>query len=148
MYFFTNFLGTYEELVKNDNTFAEYLKQYLTNPTSPKKQETEKFMPRFLSRTISERPSDGTNISDSKLIKRSLSSDSSKRRNLLRQNSISSSMKNDSIWDFLEHDIIEEVVSNHETTNHYIGNNASDLDEGKITIIASLNLSKCVSLIS
>ena len=72
-------LGTYEELMKNEGTFAEYLTQYLKNSddddddTSIEEQLDDKFTfnPRSISRTISARTDSKTN--DSKLFKRSVS---------------------------------------------------------------------------
>ena len=79
VYFFAS--GTYEELMKNEGTFAEYLTQYLKNSDDEDDDDTieepvdDKFNPRSISQTISAITDSKTN--DSKLFKRSVSHGSS-----------------------------------------------------------------------
>ena len=70
-------LGTYEELMKNEGPFSEYLTQYLKNGEDdsaieePVDDEKQKFISRPISRTISATTNGKT--TDSKLFKRSVS---------------------------------------------------------------------------
>ena len=122
-------LGTYEELMNNEGTFAEYMAQYLKDGESDSiieelvDDDKLKFNPRSISRTISARTDGKTN--DSKLFKRSVSHGSadlkkSKKWQLV-QRSISIK-SNESMTD-----VIDEIVKEKKKVG--VKQNAGNEDE-------------------
>ena len=111
-------LGTYEELLNNEGTFAEYLNQYLNNSTTETIEENKfnKFIPRSISRTISDSRTNNTDGNGSKSFQKSFSCESStadvkNSKKFIRQRSISNSIMPNEFSDepIIVGDINEEI---------------------------------------
>ena len=116
-------LGTYEELINNEGTFAEYLNQYLNNSTTDdtiEENKVDKFIPRSINRTISD-SRNNTDANGSKIIQRSFSCESTDVKNskkFIRQRSISNSiMPNEPV---IVGDINEEIETNQDDATNAI----------------------------
>ena len=127
-------LGTYEELLNNEGTFAEYLNQYLNNSTTDdtiEENKVDKFIPRSINRTISD-SRNNTDANGSKIIQRSFSCESTDVKNskkFIRQRSISNSiMPNESPYEPIG-DINEEIETNQQVINQDDAN--AIIDQGE-----------------
>ena len=113
------YLGTYEELLNNEGTFAEYINQYLNSSTTEtiEVNKVDQFIPRSISRTICDSKTNNTDGNGSKSFQRSFSCESStadvknSKKFIRRQRSISNSIMPNEFSDepIIVGDINEEI---------------------------------------